>query len=143
MIFLANDHAGYVLSSKLYEIMANRYMNVKHLGCCSTVSTNYPLFAKRVADELKHFSMFRGILICGTGQGMVMAANKYSWIRAGLCERSGQARQIRQHSDANVLCLSGNLLTAEDAWPIVEAFLYTDASIEKRHVERRKMYSHA
>jgi ribose 5-phosphate isomerase B len=132
-----------VLSSKLYEIMANKYMNVKHLGCCSTTPTDYPLFAKRVADELEHFSMFRGILICGTGQGMVMAANKYSWIRAGLCERSGQARQIRQHSDANVLCLSGNLLTAEDAWPIVEAFLYTDASIEKRHVERRKMYSHA
>ena len=141
MIFLGNDHGGYELAIKLYEKMSSDYMHIRHVGCCSTIPTDYPLFAKRVAEELKHFSMFRGILICGTGIGMAMAANRNSWIRAAVCERPSQAYYARSHNDANVLCLAGRYLTIEDAWPVVDTFLHTNSSIEKRHSDRRKMFS--
>ena len=137
MIYVANDHAGYLLGMALYEKMLMKYLNVYHLGCASTVSTDYPLFANRVAEQMKAFESNRGILVCGTGIGMAMAANRHSHIRAAVCERTGQARLARQHNNANVLCLSGNRLTLEDAWPIVKSFLFTDADEDERHVRRR------
>ena len=137
MIYVANDHAGYALGMALYEKMLMKYLNVYHLGCASTVSTDYPLFANRVAEQMKAFESNRGILVCGTGIGMAMAANRHSHIRAAVCERTGQARLARQHNAANVLCLSGNRLTLEDAWPIVKSFLFTDADEDERHVRRR------
>lgn len=137
MIYVANDHAGYKLGMALYEKMLMKYLNVYHLGCASTVSTDYPLFANRVAEQMKAFESNRGILVCGTGIGMAMAANRHSHIRAAVCERTGQARLARQHNNANVLCLSGNRLTLEDAWPIVKSFLFTDADEDERHVRRR------
>lgn len=138
MIYVANDHAGYKLGMALYEKMLMKYLNVYHLGCASTVSTDYPLFAHRVAEQMKAFESNRGILVCGTGIGMAMAANRHSHIRAAVCERTGQARLARQHNAANVLCLSGNRLTLEDAWPIVKSFLFTDADEDERHRRRRR-----
>ena len=139
MIYVANDHAGYKLAMALYEKMLMKYLNVYHLGCASTVSTDYPLFAHRVAEQMKAFESNRGILVCGTGIGMAMAANRHSHIRAAVCERTGQARLARQHNAANVLCLSGNRLSLEDAWPIVKAFLFTDADEGERHRRSRRM----
>lgn len=138
MIYVANDHAGYKLGMALYEKMLMKYLNVYHLGCASTVSTDYPLFAHRVAEQMKAFESNRGILVCGTGIGMAMAANRHSHVRAAVCERTGQARLARQHNAANVLCLSGNRLTLEDAWPIVKSFLFTDADEDERHRRRRR-----
>ena len=138
MIYVANDHAGYKLGMALYEKMLMKYLNVYHLGCASTMPVDYPLFAHRVAEQMKAFESNRGILVCGTGIGMAMAANRHSHIRAAVCERTGQARLARQHNNANVLCLSGNRLTLEDAWPIVKSFLFTDADEDERHRRRRR-----
>ena len=139
MIYVANDHAGYKLGMALYEKMLMKYLNVYHLGCASTASTDYPLFAHRVAEQMKAFESNRGILVCGSGVGMSIAANRHSHIRAALVERPGQARYARLHNGINVLCLSGNRLTLEDAWPIVKAFLFTDADEDERHRRRRRM----
>ena len=138
MIYVANDHAGYKLAMALYEKMLMKYLNVYHLGCCSTMPTDYPLFAHRVAEQMKAFESNRGILVCGSGVGMSIAANRHSHIRAALVERPGQARYARLHNGINVLCLSGNRLTLEDAWPIVKSFLFTDADEDERHRRRRR-----
>ena len=141
MIFLGNDHGGYRLAIRLYERMMQRYMQVTHHGCVTAdLSTDYPVFAKRVCDAVAEIEQhYRGILVCGTGIGMSMAANKHYNIRAALCERPSDAKLAREHNNANVLCLAGRRLTFEDAWPVVETFLHTPFSLEKRHEKRIAM----
>ena len=139
MIYVANDHAGYKLAMALYEKMLCKYLHVYHLGCCSTMPVDYPLFAHRVAKEMYLTEFNRGILVCGSGVGMAIAANRHSHVRAALVERPGQARYARLHNGINGLCLSGNRLSLDDAWPIVKAFLFTDADQDERHKRRRRM----
>ena len=138
MIYIANDHAGYTLGDALYEKALFKYLHVYHLGCCSTRSTDYPTFAHRMAESMHGFKSNRGILVCGTGMGMCIAANRHSHIRAAVCESIAQVRAARQHNGINVLCLSGNALSIKDAWPLVKAFLFTDASDDERHRRRRR-----
>ena len=142
MIFLGNDHGGYRLAMKLYERMINNYMNVTHHGCLTAdMSTDYPLFAKRVSKSVAEIDLhYRGILVCGTGIGMCMVANKHYNIRAALCERPSDAKLAREHNNANVLCLAGRRLTIDDAWPVVETFLHTPFSMEERHEKRIGMF---
>tara|TARA_Y100001937_G_scaffold45009_1_gene63264 strand:+ start:639 stop:1073 length:435 start_codon:yes stop_codon:yes gene_type:complete len=142
MIFIGNDHGGYRLAMKLYEKMANDYMHVYHHGCVTAdLPTDYPVFAKRVCDAVADFELhYRGILVCGTGIGMSMVANRHHMIRAALCERPSDAKLAREHNNANVLCLAGRRLTFEDAWPVVEAFLHTPFSKEERHEKRIGMF---
>jgi len=143
MIFLGNDHAGYRLAIRLHEKMLKNYMHVIHHGCVTAdTPTDYPLFAKRVCKSVQEIDLhYRGILVCGTGIGMCMAANKQYHIRAALCERPGQARLAREHNNANVLCLAGARLTIDDAWPVVESFLHTPFSQEERHIKRLGMFN--
>ena len=128
MIIIGNNHGGYELAIKLYSLMLEKQWHVRHIGCCSTTATNYPLFAQRMAEELRESNHFRGILICGTGIGMCMAANRHHGVRAALCERPSDAILAREHNDANVLCLAGRRLTLDDAWPVVRKFIFTDFS---------------
>ena len=140
MIIIGNDHGGYELAMKLYSQMSEKQWHVHHIGCCSTTPTHYPLFAQRMAEELGESDHFRGILICGPGIGMCMAAYRHYGVRAALCERPSDAILAREHNNANVLCLAGRRLTLDDAWPVVRKFIFTDFSKETRHVERLGMF---
>ena len=93
-----------------------------------------------MAEELRESTHYRGILICGTGIGMCMAANRHHGVRAALCERPSDAILAREHNNANVLCLAGRRLTLDDAWPVVRKFIFTDFSKETRHIERLEMF---
>ena len=137
MIYIGHDHAGYALGMALFERALHADLEVYTVGCASTVPTDYPLFANRVAEALRANPIGdRGILCCGTGIGMSIAANRYPHVRAALCATPSQARLAREHNGANVLCLS-SALTLDDAWPIVQIFLTTEVDESERHVRRR------
>ena len=141
MIHLANDHGGYRLGMKLYTKMLNKYMHVRHHGCCSSdISTDYPVFAKRVVEEIQFLDYAVGILVCGTGIGMCMAANRNSNIRAAVCHNITEAKLAREHNNANVLCLPGRFMEFDDAWSITKTFIKTSFSKENRHIKRLEMF---
>ena len=103
-VIIGSDHAGYSLKEQLVAYLTGKGYAVSDLGPQSAESTDYPLFAKKVCAEVLA-SGSPGILICGTGIGMSMAANKVRGIRAALCSSEFQARFTRLHNNANVLCL--------------------------------------
>ena len=141
MIHLANDHGGYRLGMKLYTKMLNKYMHVRHHGCCSSdISTDYPLFAKRVVEEIQFLDYAFGILVCGTGIGMCMAANRNSNVRAAVCHNITEAKLAREHNNANILCLPGRFMQFDDAWAITKTFIKTPFSKEERHMKRLEMF---
>ena len=143
-IFIASDHAGVELKSKLLmELRSANYTSryeVMDLGPQSTESVDYPDFADLVCKKIHGFSLLNsdaknseipsatelGILICGSGQGMAMRANKYSHIRAALCWSVEVAKLSRSHNDANVLCLAGREIKADLNLKIMREFLATN-----------------
>lgn len=123
-IFIASDHAGLDLKRHLL----NRYPHLpfKDLGTMNGDSVDYPDYADRVCRELEgRVADACGILICGSGQGMAIRANRFKWIRAALCWSEEVAALAREHNDANVLCLGGRLLTFPMAEKIFDTFLST------------------
>lgn len=142
-IYIASDHAGVELKSALVsELSKSQWLpaikrEVLDLGPQSTASVDYPDFANAVCEKIhslealsndgKHsYPKEIGILICGSGQGMAMRANKFSHIRAALCTNQELAKLSREHNDANVICLGARFLTAEEALKLVEIFLTTE-----------------
>src|ERR1700743_3625502 len=120
-LFIATDHAG--LDLKTHLIGRFPFAPWKDLGTNSPESVDYPDFAEKVCIEMKnHLSDSRGILICGSGQGMAMRANRFPYIRAALCWSEEVATLARLHNDANVLCLAGRLTTPAVAEKILAAF---------------------
>src|SRR5947209_4993200 len=107
-IWVGSDHAGFPLKKSLMEKFAE--INWHDQGTFNEESVDYPDFASKVATELKDHPDRVGLLICGSGQGMAMRANRFPWIRAALCWSEQVAKLARQHNDANVLCLSGRLV---------------------------------
>ena len=141
MIYLANDHGGYSLGMKLVSKMVEKKMHVSHHGCCSSdISTDYPVFAERVVNEVKNYPIAVGILICGTGIGISMAANRHPNVRAAVCHNITYAKLAREHNNANILCLPGRFMEFDDAWAITKTFLKTKFSEESRHVKRLEMF---
>ena len=137
-IYIASDHAGFSLKKKL--IQEYGALPWKDLGPFNDDSVDYPDFADRLAVELKKESE-RGILICGSGQGMAMRANKYPHIRAALCWNEESAYLAREHNDANVLCLAGRLLDHELCEKIFSIFLQTPfaGGRHQRRVDKLKV----
>ena len=135
-IFIASDHAGYDLKSKICTFLTNQKIEVLDLGTESPLeSVDYPDFAKKLTKELSKDSSAVGILICGSGIGISIAANREKYIRAALCINEEMARLSRIHNDANVLCLGARLIDESDALNAVNMFLNTE--FEKgRHVTR-------
>ncbi len=125
-IALGSDHAGYSLKEKIKEFLLSKGYRVLDFGTQSTESTDYPLFAKEVCLSIQRGEAQRGILICGTGIGMAITANKFKGIRAALCLNEYMARMSRKHNDANVLCLGDRVIGDDLALSIVEAWLSTD-----------------
>jgi len=130
-IFIASDHAGYEMKSKLI----NHFNSFIDLGTNSIDSVDYPDFAHKLTDEVLKNDESLGILICGTGVGMSIAANRSKGIRAGLVNNLEVARLIRQHNDANVLVIPGRFMETKEAINCVKTFIETQFE-EGRHKQR-------
>ena len=120
-IYIASDHAGFKLKEKLIKI----FPKINDLGTKSEDSVDYPDFAHKLTKEILKNKKSIGILICGTGVGMSIAANRKKGIRAGLATNSKIARLIRCHNDANVLVLPGRFINTSEAKKSVQAFIST------------------
>lgn len=121
-IHLASDHAGVQLKTVLAQYLGNRACQIVDHGTHSTESCDYPVFAHKLCAAVERENE-QGILICGSGMGMSMAANRHSGIRAALCTTELHARLARRHNNANVLCLGARITGVELALAIVDAFL--------------------
>ena len=125
-IVLSSDHGGFNLKETVKNFLINKNFDVEDVGCNSLDPVDYPDFAKILSDKLKNNKNVGGILFCGTGIGISMAANRFKHIRAALCTSVEMASKSRKHNDANVLALGGRILAEDLALDIVEEFLKTD-----------------
>lgn len=140
MIAIASDHGGFAMKQELMEHLKAQGIAFEDLGCPDTASVDYPVYADAVCRGLQAGTYEKGILVCGTGIGMSMAANKYKGIRAALCADGYSAQMTREHNDANVLCLGGRTLGPELAKCIVDIFLKTPFSGLEKHSRRIGMF---
>ena len=137
-IVLGSDHGGFALKKEIVQFLAQTGHEVNDVGCHSEDSVDYPDFADKVCAEVIEGRAERGILVCGTGIGMSIAANRYRPIRAALCHESLTARMSREHNDANVLCLGDRVLGVALALDIVKTWLETEFA-GGRHLRRISM----
>lgn len=133
-ILIASDHAGVDLKSYLIQHMKS--WEWKDLGPNTTERSDYPDFASKVAVKIAENPKQKGILICGSGIGMSIVANKYKGVRAALAWNPDTARLSREHNDANILCLGARFLSSSEAVAIVNAWLETDFLTEERYQKR-------
>ena len=139
MIAIGSDHGGFELKKKLMEHLSERGLEYKDLGTYSSASCDYPVYAKAVARAVASGECDRGILICGTGIGVSMTANKVHGIRAALCGDCFSAEATRQHNDANILCMGARVVGEGLALKIADTFLDTPFSNDERHIRRISM----
>jgi ribose 5-phosphate isomerase B len=135
-IVIAADHAGYLLKEEMIRVLASRDYPVTDLGTTSTDPVDYPDFARAVGDAVSAGSADRGILICGSGVGVSVAANKIPGIRAGICHDCYSAHQGVEHDNMNVLVLGARVIGSELAADLVTAFLKARFTGEPRHRRR-------
>lgn len=133
-VLIASDHAG--ISLKTFLQTALQDVDWEDLGPGSGERVDYPDFAEKLARRVAGDKKLLGVLICGSGIGMSIAANKIAGIRAALCENPVSARLAREHNDANVLCLGARFVAPEYAEEIVQAWLMAEPSREGRHQAR-------
>ena len=136
-IIIASDHGGYNLKNKIIVHLRDKGLNIEDYGCYSPESCDYPIYAKKVAEAVAENSDTKGILVCGTGIGMSIAANKFKGIRASHCTDTFSARMTRLHNDSNILCL-GERITGEGlALDIVDIWLDTgfEGGKHKRRID--------
>lgn len=135
MIYIAADHAGFVLKEEINHRLAKRGVSFEDFGTFSDDPDDYPGYAKRVAKEvLKHRG--QGILVCGSGEGMAIVANRFKGIRAAVVWNAKVAKEAREDNDANIISIPARFVTADEAWEIISAFLSTTFSHEERHKRR-------
>ena len=143
-IVIGNDHAGFDIKQMIKDSMVKTLLkrnpdtSFQDVGCHSTDSVNYPDIARTVADWVAGGDADFGLLICGTGIGMSMVANKVKGVRAALCHDVYTAMMARQHNNANVLCMGARVLTPYQAINIARTFFETDF-LGGRHEDRVKM----
>ncbi len=124
-VFIASDHAGYELKEKIKTQFSNLFQ-FEDVGTHSADSVDYPDFAHPLSEQVSKDPNQFGILICGTGNGMTMTANKHQNVRAGLCWSAEIAALARQHNNANILVLPARFISEETAFSIVDTFFKTD-----------------
>ena len=125
-ILVSNDHAGVELKNAVKKFLEEKGYVVENLGDNSGESVDYPDIIHPLAKEISKNKNKKGIIMCGTGNGVSMVANKYEGVRAGLCWSKEIAELIRKHNDANVLSLPARFISTKEALEIVEIFLNTD-----------------
>ena len=138
MIAIGSDHGGYALKQEIMAHLDKRGLEYKDFGSFSEESCDYPEYGKAVAHAVADGAYECGILICGTGIGISIAANKVPGIRAALCTDCFMAEATRLHNDENILALGGRVVGAGLALKIVDTFLDTPFSNEERHMRRIK-----
>jgi ribose 5-phosphate isomerase B len=131
------DHGGYRLKAELVELVRKAGHEVEDLGTSSGESTDYPDYAHQVARKVASGAFARGILVCGSGVGMSIAANRHEGIRAVVCSDVYTARMSRSHNDANVLCLGERVVGPGLAAEIVTTWLREEPEANERHARRR------
>lgn len=138
IIAIASDHAGYQMKEAIKEHFEQKGYDFKDFGTYSEESVDYPDFAHKLAGAIDRREYERGITLCGSGNGISMAANKHPRVRAALCWNKEIAELARQHNDANVCSLPARYLTNEETMEIIEAFLNTDfeGGRHQRRVEK-------
>lgn len=141
-VALGADHAGYELKDNLKRYLDLRGYEVVDIGTNGADSVDYPDYAEQVAVLVAEGKAQRGILVCATGMGMSIAANKVAGIRAVACSDTFTARMSREHNNANVLALGARAVTLEEAQEIVRTWLTTEFSGEKRHQLRLDKINH-
>ena len=124
-IFISSDHAGYKLKQSIVKYLSNNNMNYRDLGPHNKSRVDYPDYAHKVAKKVKINKNNMGILICGSGTGMNIVANKYKNIRAAQCFNLKSTKLSRLHNDANIITLGSRLLSTKNALDYVKAFINT------------------
>ena len=138
-IALGSDHGGFNYKEKIKNILFSQGVEVVDVGTNSTESCDYPVFAKKVAGMVASGQVERGILVCGTGIGMSIVANKFSGVRAALCSDLFSAKATREHNDSNILCLGERVISEDLMLKIVGVWLNTPFSDDERHIRRISM----
>lgn len=136
MIAISSDHGGFALKQEVMEHLRERNIEFKDFGCYSEDACDYPLYARKVTDAITSKECELGIIICGTGIGISIAANKVKGIRAALCHDCFSAEATRLHNNANILAMGARVVGAGLALKIVDTFLDTPFSNEERHIRR-------
>jgi ribose 5-phosphate isomerase B len=124
-LLLASDHAGFALKEHLKKVLEAKGVAVRDLGPASADPVDYPDYAHRLGDAISAGEAERGLLVCGSGQGMAMAANRHRGVRAALASDVETARLAREHNDANVLALGGRVVSTAQAEAILGTWLET------------------
>jgi ribose 5-phosphate isomerase B len=137
-ILIGSDHAGFSLKTFLKEVMEQDGLQVVDVGCAADISCDYPDYARLLCERIQSGEAVRGVLICGTGLGMSMAANRFKGIRAALCTSEYQARMSRAHNDANVLIIGGRVTGVEMGVSILRTWLETsfEGGRHQRRIDR-------
>jgi len=125
-IIIGSDHGGLELKNEIIKHLSSRGVDVTDVGTYSSESCNYPDYARALCEGIRSGEFERGILVCGTGIGMSIAANKHKGIRAACCSDTFSAKMTRMHNDANVLCLGGRVVGTGLALDMVDLFLDTE-----------------
>ncbi len=136
-IIIGSDHAGFELKEKIKEYLNELKYNTEDMGTNSQESTDYPIYGKKVAEKVAETNS-TGMLVCGSGIGMCITANKIKGVRAALCYNEETARLAREHNNANILCLGARTESAKNYKKIIKTFLETKFSKEPRHNRRVK-----
>lgn len=139
MIALGSDHGGYALKQEIMKHLEERGIEYKDYGCYSEESCDYPIYGKKAAEAVAGGECEFGILICGTGIGISISANKVPGIRAALCHDCFSAQATREHNNANMLAMGARVIGPGLALKIVDTFLDTPFSEDERHVRRISM----
>ncbi|MBS1596496.1 MAG: ribose 5-phosphate isomerase B [Bacteroidetes bacterium] len=135
-VAIASDHAGFEYKKLLIPVLIKAGHEVSDLGAYDTHPSDYPDHAAHVAEAIQAGRCERGILICGSGVGVSVAANKFKGIRAGVCHDTYSAHQCVEHDDANVLCVGERVIGIELMYEVVVAFLAAKFSGAERHMRR-------
>ncbi len=136
MIALGCDHGGYNLICAIKKYLDEKGLEYKEYGTFSEESVDYPVYARKVGHAIQNGTCDKGILICGTGIGISITANKFKGIRAAVCTDCFTAEATRLHNDANILALGGRVVGPGLALKIVDTFLNTPFSNDERHIRR-------
>lgn len=136
MIALGSDHGGYDLKQEIIKYLEEKNIAYKDFGCKDKSSCDYPEFGRNAAQAVADGSCEKGIVVCTTGIGISIAANKVPGVRCALCSDTLSAKMTRLHNDANMLALGGGMIGPNLALDIVETFLNTEFSGEEKHQRR-------
>ena len=136
MIAIGSDHGGFALKEEVIKYLQGKGYELKDVGCYDLSSVDYPSYGHAVGKAVAGGECEFGIVICTTGIGISIAANKVPGVRCALCSEPHSARMTREHNNANVLAMGGGLIGPQMAFAIVDTFLNTEFSVEEKHHRR-------